>query len=339
MLHITNGDCAGNLLCQTDLPGELLLWKDVLEEGPAPVGLSLEQMSQVRAQFIAENGWGTYEAVYNVFTDRDRRLAQFHEHEEVVLWFEHDLHDQLQMIQILDWFTRQDLGKTRISLICINAFPEIEPFRGLGQLNPAQMHSLYPTRREIGEAELNLACIAWKAYCSPEPTALEALIHTDTSALPFLKAALGRHLEQFPAVSNGLSRTERQILEAIAEGLHKPVELFRANLAKEESLLIGDVSFWDCLRLLSSSPTPLLRLSNGNSFSKPGECRNFEEFREQTLVLAELGCDVLARQADWVITNGIDRWLGGVHLCGENTLWRWDEQHQKLIQELSLSCQ
>src|SRR5919206_483284 len=35
---------------------------------------------------------------------------------------------------------------------------------------------------------------------------------------PFIAGALWRHLEQFPSVQNGLSRSERQALEAVASG-------------------------------------------------------------------------------------------------------------------------
>jgi hypothetical protein len=36
MLHITNGDSVGGTLRQTGLPGDILAWKDILHEGPAP---------------------------------------------------------------------------------------------------------------------------------------------------------------------------------------------------------------------------------------------------------------------------------------------------------------
>ena len=38
------------------------------------------------------------------FRARDRGLAHFESFETITLWFEHDLYDQLQLIQILDWF-------------------------------------------------------------------------------------------------------------------------------------------------------------------------------------------------------------------------------------------
>src|SRR5205807_5826801 len=94
------------------------------------------------------------------------------------------------------------------------------------------------------QGELTLGSEAWKAFCSPDPSSLVAFLRKDTSALPFLKAALLRHLEQFPALEGGLSRTERQILEVVAEGIHTPLEIFRATQEQEESPFLGDTLSW-----------------------------------------------------------------------------------------------
>ncbi len=48
---------------------------------------------------------------------------------------------QLQLLQLLDWFSAAELGDTRLELICIDRFEGIEPFRGIGQLTPEQMAS------------------------------------------------------------------------------------------------------------------------------------------------------------------------------------------------------
>jgi hypothetical protein len=37
------------------------------------------------------------------------------------------------------------------------------------------------------------------------------------------------------------------------------------------------------------------------------------------------GRRVLRGEADHVALNGIDRWVGGVHLRGHAARWRWDE--------------
>ena len=336
MLHITNGDSVGETLRQTGLEGAILIWRDILHEGPTPAGLSLEQMSQIRARFLADWDLGPnpYEEVLALFLHRDTTLAQFAAHKEVILWFEHDLYDQLQLIQLLDWFSHQDRAATTLSLICINSFPHIACFHGLGELNPSQLRSLFETRHPLTEGELALGSEAWKAFCSPDPSALVAFLRKDTSALPFLKAALLRHLEQFPSLEGGLSRTERQILEVVAAGLHTPLEIFRATQEKEESPFMGDTPFWSYLSRLCRGRKPLLTRADGGMVSFPTGAPHDPAFREQVLILTEEGRNALVGQVDWIkINRGIDRWLGGVHLRGEEAAWRWDRQRATLVQK------
>ena len=48
------------------------------------------------------------------------------------------------------------------------------------------------------------------------------------------------------------------------------------------------------------------------------------------VALTDTGRSVLAGRLDRVATYGIDRWLGGVHLHGGHTLWRWDNTRQRV---------
>jgi hypothetical protein len=75
-------------------------------------------MRTVRAQFSASCGWTSFEEAVGLFSRRDQVLADSLGQDEVVLWFEHDLYDQLQLIQILDWYAHQDLRQTKLTLIC-----------------------------------------------------------------------------------------------------------------------------------------------------------------------------------------------------------------------------
>lgn len=332
MLHITNGESAGNGIQHTGIPGKVLTWDDVLHEGPVPAGLSLEQMSAVRARFIAEYYGLPYAEVMRDFRRRDGDLKGFRKHDEVVLWFEHDLYDQLQLIQLLDWFARRKLRETRLSLICIDSFPGIERFAGLGQLTPAQLASLFETRQEVSLAMLQLSGEAWKAFCAPNPGELETLRGIDTSVLPFLDRALLRQMEEFPATENGLSRTEEQVLEIVVAGIQKPVEIFRAAMGKEESPFMGDTTIWMHLAQLCRGTRPLLKCVDGNAFTLPEREKSHVSFLGQELVPTEDGAAVLNGQADWIVlSGGIERWQGGVHLQGDDATWRWDGRQHRLV--------
>ena len=116
---------------------------------------------------------------------------------------EHDLFCQIHLVYLLTWFSEMNLNRTTLSLVCINEFPGKENFRGLGELNPQQMRGLFDKRIEVTDQQMQIAQQAWEAYSSPTPKALEAFLQQDTSALPFLKAALQKHLARFPSAKNG----------------------------------------------------------------------------------------------------------------------------------------
>ena len=319
MLHVTNGDIAADLireaLREAEIQGDITLSADVLHEGPAPAGLLPERWRKVRARYLAECGYADYDRCLAELTEWDHKLEGYRNYDEVVLWFEHDLFDQLQLLRLLDWFGSRDLtfvARGRLSLICIGEF--------LGELTPEQTTSLLPERKPVSEQQVFLARHAWRAFCSPEPIGVEVALRRDTSALPFLAGALQRHLEEFPWTRDGLSRTERQALLGLDAGFETFDSLFRAVQALEKSPYQGDSSFFHCLRGLASPPMPLIRLQAG-----PGG-----SIRSQRISLTATGRDVLAGREDWVRLHGIDRWLGGVHLHGRQAQWRWDGERSRL---------
>lgn len=332
-LHITNGDAAAVPLRASGVQGTVMAWQDVLHEGPVPAGLSLEELASVRARFLAGCPGGLrYERVLADLRKRDAQLRQFKRFEEVILWFEADLYDQLQLLQLLGWFGQRELGGTRLSLICIGSFPGVVPFHGLGQLSPQQLGSLFETRHPVSRAELELGRQGWDAFCSDQPRSLQSLLKEDLSALPYLRGALMRHLEQYPATDDGLSRSERQILESMLKGIRRLGPLFRSSqIEAEQHPFAGDAVFAIYLAALCVGSEPLLQLADGGPL-RPEELQGeSREAWEQDVELTDAGHAVIAGEADRVSLLGIDRWLGGVHLHGRSVPWRWSRSTRSIV--------
>ena len=331
-LQITNGDVVAGLLERGGVPGERLPWRDLLHDGPVPAGLSLDELSRLRARFISatldDRG---FERVLADFTARDRALETFKQYEEVTLWFEHDLYDQLQLIQLLAWFARRETGRTRLSLVCIGEHAEVERFLGLGQLSPAQLAQLDERREPVSPSQLEAASRGWEAYCSDRPTGIAALGSEEIDALPFLRPALTRHLEQFPWTQDGLSRTERQILECVAAGSADLRQVFQAShLDREEAPFLGDRVFLFHLVTICGGRSNLVQYIDENGAALEEAPRDDEIWRRR-IQITEIGRKILAGQADHVRLFGIDRWLGGVHLRGDHAAWRWDDRRRSII--------
>jgi DNA-binding transcriptional MerR regulator len=308
LLHVTNGESAGNTLRQTGLGGAVLSWQDVLHEGPVPAAPP-EEVRRIRARFLSECGWGTERSLLDSFERIDRLFEDaLAAGRQIVLWFEHDLFDQLQLLQILAGLPVNAEG---VELIQAGDF--------LGSLPPKGLESLWPERRAVSVEMLETAREAWAAFRASEPSGLQARLGPDTSSLPFLSASLRRLLEELPDLEGGLSRTERQLLEPLLERPRTPLELFAANQAREEAVFAGDAWVWKRLADLG----PLVGTDAGDALPPPPPLGEPRAFAVTRVALTDLGRDVLAGNADRVDAAGIDRWLGGTHLTAEPD-WRWN---------------
>ena len=56
----------------------------------------------MRARYLAESGYDDYDSCLARLTRWDHTLEEAGAYDEVVLWFEHDLFDQLLLIRTLD---------------------------------------------------------------------------------------------------------------------------------------------------------------------------------------------------------------------------------------------
>jgi hypothetical protein len=322
-LNITNGDSAAGTLSEAGVEGKIISWRDVLHEGPVDSSLSLEELSKDRARFIAEQGWDDFAHVSGDFAERDRVIRHLDYFDEVVLWFEDDLYDQLQLIQLLDFFGSGAAGAKTLSVIVVDGY--IPP------LSVAQLTQLDKTRPRVTPEQLELATRAWKAFGSADPTSISKLLDENTSALRYLAPGLRRHLEEFPSSVNGLSRSEREALTAIEAGHSTPVAAFLEVARKQESIFLGDIIFYSYQERLSGKKDALVTWKDGTPVIAPTSEQS-REFVEGELTLTPLGREVLAGTKDWQRINKRTRWLGGVEITPGEQGWRWDPGERELVQ-------
>ena len=296
----------------------------MLHDGPVPAGLDLAALSETRARSIADAGWAgddraAHERIRRDFATRDAALARAVASGEATLWFEHDLYDQLQLLQLLDAFAGAGV-RPRLAQLDDDH---------LGHLDAGGVRALAGRARDVTDAQLDLARHAWAAFRAPDPTAFAALLDEDTRALPHLAATVRRMLEEYPDVRGGLSRTERAALTALAVEPRTAGELFAEVARREERVWLGDTSFARYLVLLAAGDAPLVRAADGAPLARSsGDA--MAAFMSRRVALTALGERVLAGAADRVAEHGIDRWIGGVHLEGRAVRWRWDREAGRL---------
>jgi len=323
-LHVANGTATTEIIEAAGIPGARSIWADVLYEGPVPAGLSDDELREVRARFLASPGAAAIDPMNDL-----RRWRQVIEdrgsYDELVLWFEHDLFDQLNLIQILTWI-RSRVPVDRVSLICIGSFPERSRFKGLGELSPAELSSLLDTRRRVGSAEYDVAERAWRAFREPTPGSLDDLRRSGTTALPYLAPALERFLQEYPSTIDGLSRSERRLLQLAADGPIALMKAFPRMQDGESAYYITGGSLASTAEMLSRTTPPLITLTDDAAAGR--------SILSATIELTDAGRDVLAGRRDRVAC-GVDRWLGGVHLQSGGPIWRWDAESGRVRRDRS----
>ena len=327
ILHVTNGESTARTLRRTTIGGSVLPWQDVLHAGPVPAE-ARPQLLERRSAFLSACGWGSAAAILASLQDRDEELRRaFADRAEVVLWFEHDLYDQLQLVDVLALAREEGAAP---SAIVVDSFPGKPGFRGLGELTTAELETLWPARAEVSEAALETASAVWDAFGAPEPVALADWAGRGASALPLLGPALGRLLEELPAPGDGLSATERTALRAIEAGASTPTAAFLGAQDFEPAPFLGDSWFFRALAELGRGEARLVETADGDELPAPPPLGDGRRFAGLPIRLTATGRRALAGDEDRVELLGIDRWVGGTHVVPD-AVWRWDAVGRRLV--------
>ncbi|PQP81736.1 RNA polymerase subunit sigma [Paenibacillus sp. PCH8] len=330
MLHIMNGDHAANRLRESGIQGDILVWRELYTFGPVTRDMKEAKVRKNRAA-ILEQQLGIPQTEYLQINELERKLHSFHQYKEIVLWFEYDLYDQTMLSYLLHYFRGQALQHTNLNLLCIDSYPEIEQFRGLGQLTSVQIESLSGSWHVINQTELQAGAQFWEAYTSPELRHHLGYLQAEAAVLPFANAAFKAHLSRLPSVSNGLGVIEQTTLESIKAGVGSPYPLFREVGDKLHVLGIGDLEYWAHLKRMTEGPHALLQMTGATAF--PNFVRQDEDFRDAVMSLTELGTQVLQGEVDWALLKQDEFWIGGLHNeSGKQARWRWNPASETAVE-------
>lgn len=316
-LHVANGTSTTATIEAAGIPGACSIWADPLYEGPVPGGLSEAELLEVRARYL-----GPADAPEHDLRSWRSPLERHESYDELTLWFEHDLFDQLNLVQLLTWIQDHLPAMKPVSLICIGEFPGRPDFKGLGELRPDELAPLLETRRPVNGQQYELARRTWQAFREPTPEALDELRRADTSELPYLAAAITRLLQEYPWTSDGLSRSERRLMElADGDGIALG-KAFPKMHEREHVYYITDESLAALAEALSRTSPPLITVDPPGTPAGGG--------LRGVVTLTDTGRSVLSGTRDRVAACGIDRWLGGVHLRSLGRIWRWDDTARRI---------
>lgn len=259
-LHITSGDCCGGSLAKAGLPGEVFVWHDILYDGPRQPGWPDEGTLQARAAFLERETGGAFsrQGIYGTLVRQYARLEEAAAG-PIVLWFDACLFDMAMLCHILACLHVK--RARQVELLCVEAFPGIEPYDGLGQLRPDQMASVYPQRQPVTAEQFGFALVVDQAFATRDPALTAELAGAGPVPLPWVPAAMRRWLQERPDPKTGLGRLEGLALEVVRSGISSPVAIMKAVSAKDtHPVYWGDSTLWGMINGLAERNPPLVRI-------------------------------------------------------------------------------
>lgn len=260
-LHITSGDIAGDRLTKSGIPGEVFVWHDILYDGPRILGWPDEDTLVARAKFIEkETGGGLKESfILKTLKEQYDKLTSAGKYKQIVLWFDACLFDQSMLAHVLTCMHHQ--GINRAELLCVDRFPRIEPYNGLGQLQPSQMASVYGQREKVTDEQFQFATLVGEAFANHDLNLFSELSEMTDAPLPWMPAAVKRWLQEHPDPETGLGRLETLALETIRGGCERPWDIFTAVAAEDTPPQYwGDITLWAKINALADRDPPLVQI-------------------------------------------------------------------------------
>lgn len=306
-LHILNGDATRPEFEKAGIAGEILIWREMLVEGPTVAPILSAEWFRLRRRFVqvlyADNNPHAYDKAETEL----RRLAQSaKQFTEIVLWFEYDLFCQINLIAALSALKELGVPAQRISLVCPGEHAEIEDFRGLGQLRAAHFTPLYAERVSLNPTSLHFADRVYQAYASADPRSLEALLQEPfPPVFPFLQAALQLHLQRFPGLLDGLAQEERELLELLKVPVESERQWVGKMLRNDAQRGFGDAQY----------------------FQRVDRLRPLIDSQEQQVALNDLGKAVLAGEQNFLSVASAMVPIGGAN----GRRWRWNPATQEIV--------
>lgn len=300
-------------------PDHVLVHHDLLSCGPLPALDSLDDWREVRESYwrsldIEGPSFSFAEQDRDLLTNRERLRSA----ETITLWLGTGLAEQLMLLWVSALLRTlgADAGRCRVVQFNLDRTHEVV---AVGVLDPLRFKE-HPPSTGLTERAIQEARTAWEAVTAPEPDDLLAFLAARQGSLPFLQRALSSLLHHYPDLSTGLNAWEHQLLQYVRDEGPKATRAIGYTMGHDMDFpeWMGDSYLFQRLHHLGNSalPRPLLTLSGDTKQMRGTEVR-----------LTRHGEAILAGRGNAVEWNGIDDWVGGVHLDSRNgRVWYHSEQ-------------
>ena len=212
-LHITIADNLSENVLALNLEGKIVVWREMLCEGPTTFQLGTPEFIALRTHFLSENYQVSARDYQEQFLSELEKLGDLETYEEVILWFEFDLFSHINMLAAISHLMENNIDAP-IYLVCSKKVKGEKESIPLSQLPLKILQKHYEQRIHLNQEDLEMANLMWQLYNGENPQKLKNLIKIETN-FEYLSSCIRAHIERFPNAITGLNTLEKNILKLI----------------------------------------------------------------------------------------------------------------------------
>ncbi len=329
-MNIIHGhSAAGSFKQAFHIPGdEILVFSDQLSCGPLNTFTDIEVWKNFRQEYWNKTGedntleYGTY-AFSEFQRDLYENFKELDSAKEIKLWIGTGLPDQLLLVFFINLLDELGFDPNVLKVFQYEKTTgKNREIRSLGILNPEQIKD-HPRPYALNKERITIAKSAWQAISANSPDKYLQFLHSDSSSLPLLARAMKYLLFRYPKSSNGLSFWDEKLLEYTEKHGPNTARIIGYTLADcmDGLDLVGDFYLFSRLKNMGKSHlrAPLVE---ANALNLP--------MTDTQIKISKSGKQALQDKINVIKLNGIDDWVGGVHL-DSSTGSVWLRKNQTLL--------
>lgn len=252
-LHIVNGDCTAEILRKTTLDGDILVWREMLCEGPICKEVGSDDFWMNRYDFFQKELGVSKLEYFDKSIKEIVQLEDISSYSEVVLWFEFDLFCQVNLMALCSYLLqnfRKDIG---YKLVCTGWVKGKDRLQSLSDFKLNEFEALYDNSLNISKSNLEFAEQCWSIYAENNIEKLKEFnFNKQRSKFVYFQKAIDQHLLRF-LDENGMNQINNKILEIINNEPLTEKDIVRNLLiwqADETVYGFGDLQYFQYLNKL-----------------------------------------------------------------------------------------
>jgi hypothetical protein len=226
----------------------------------------------------------------------------------IAVWAGLGLPDQLLLAWVVFLFDRLELDLSKLAIFQFGTLRPTQNVLSLGELSPDDIRNYRPAPKQLSPEEAEELRHLWQVYTSDDPAALWRYV-AGSGAMPIAHRAVRELLYRYPDIRSGLGIWDECLLRNTLEHGPTALRVIGYTLGTQSLDWQGDMHLFRRLVGMAALRAPLISLA--------GSC---ESMRGCEVRLTSFGHDVLAGNTNTVHENGIDDWIGGVHLSAESNV-------------------